>query len=76
MNNDSICRKTYLDTLVAISEHFLDAADGLSRVETFGAGLGAVHDGVAAVELEAVVQRLQTLLGLLVSRINNPTVGL
>ena len=54
----------------------LDHPDRLAWVEAFGAGLGAVHDGVAAVELEAVVQRLQTLLGLLVSRINDPAVGL
>ena len=31
---------------------------------------------MAAVELEAVVQRLQTLLRLLVSRVNDPAVGL
>jgi hypothetical protein len=31
----------------------LDARDGEARVQTLGAGLGAVHDRVAAIELEA-----------------------
>ncbi len=31
----------------------LDASDGETRIETLGAGLGAVHDRVAAVQLEA-----------------------
>jgi hypothetical protein len=33
----------------------LDHGDGLAWVESLGAGLGAVHDGVAAVQLEGVV---------------------
>ena len=61
---------------MALSEHLLDLTDGLAGVESFGAGLGAVHDRVAAVELEAVVQRLQTLLSLLIARVNDPAIGL
>lgn len=45
----------------------LDFSDGLPGVESLGTCLGAIHDGVAAVQLERVIQRLQSLLGHLVS---------
>jgi len=54
----------------------LDLGNGLSGVEVLGAGVGAVHNGVALVELEGVVQSSQTLLALGVTRIGNPAVGL
>ena len=37
---------------LAFEHQLLDLADGLRRVQPLGAGLGAVHDGVAAIELE------------------------
>jgi len=40
------------------------------------AGLGAVHDGVATVELEWVIEVGKTLGGLAVTRVGNPTEGL
>ena len=51
----------------------LDGTDGLARVEALGAGLGAVHDGVAAVQLEGVVQLSQALGGALVTTVLNPS---
>ena len=33
----------------AFNHHFLDFGNRLGRVQTFGTGLGAVHDGVAAI---------------------------
>lgn len=51
----------------------LDGADGLARVEALGAGLGAVHDRVAAVQLEGIVQLRQTLGGALVATVLNPS---
>ena len=38
--------------------------------------LGAVHDRVAAVQLERIVKRLQPLCCELVSRVLNPPIGL
>ena len=46
-----------------LSHEFLDLCDGLARVESLGAGLGAVHDCVAAVDRERVRQLLKSLLG-------------
>ena len=40
-------------------QQLLDLGDGLSGVETLGAGLGAVHDGVASVDGEGVSQLVQ-----------------
>ena len=34
----------------------LDERDGFAGVESLRAGLGAIHDGVAAVQLEGVVE--------------------
>ena len=62
--------------LVTFGQHLLDVSDRLGGVESLGTGLGAVHDRVAAVELEAVVQSLQSLLSLLVTRVDDPAVGL
>jgi hypothetical protein len=38
--------------LMNISDLFLDKSNGLSRIETFGASLGTVHDGVTTVQLK------------------------
>lgn len=38
--------------------------------------LGAVHDGVAAVDREGVTQSLEALLGVLVAGVDDPAVGL
>ena len=40
-------------------QQLLDLSDGLSRVEALGAGLRAVHDGVASVHGEGVPQLVQ-----------------
>ena len=62
--------------LMRIGEHFLDTGDRLPGIKTFRTGLGAVHDGVAAVELVSVIQSRQTLLRSLVPRVDNPAVRL
>ena len=54
----------------------LDVRDGLAGVQVLGAGPGAVHDGVATVQLETVVQELQTLFGGLVAGVLDPAVCL
>lgn len=55
----------------------LEALDGLSGVETLGADLGAVHDGMALVDLKFVVsEELDALIADGVARIVDPTEGL
>src|SRR5476651_1366244 len=56
--------------------HLLDLADRLGRVEAFGTGLGAVHDGVAAIEAERILERVEPRAGLLVAAVGEPAIGL
>ena len=63
-------------SLVTISNGLLDVSNRLTGVETLGAHLGAVHDGVASVQLERIVQEVQALLSELVSAVLDPLVGL
>src|SRR5688572_11669379 len=59
-----------------LDHQLLDLADRLRRVEALGAGLGAVHDGVAAIEPERVFQIVEPIAGRLVARIHDPAIGL
>jgi hypothetical protein len=54
----------------------LDFSDRLAGIEAFGASARAVHDCVATVQLEIVVERLQSLFGSLVARIDDPAISL
>src|SRR5215510_624932 len=59
-----------------LDHHPLDLGDGLGRVETLRAGLSAVHDGVAAVKAERVLEIVEALPGRLVAAVLEPAVGL
>ena len=50
---------------LTLHHHLLDFRDGLGGVQPLRAGLRAIHDGVAAIELEGVVELLQPLLAVL-----------
>src|SRR3954447_25607237 len=54
----------------------LELGDGFRRVEALRAGLGAVHDGVAAIEAERILEIVEPLAGGLIPRIRHPAVGL
>src|SRR3954471_19254536 len=56
--------------------HFLDLRDGLGGIEALRAGVGAVHDRVAAVEPERIVQGVEPLPRRLVARVDQPAIGL
>src|SRR5216684_1212981 len=56
--------------------HLLDLGDRLRRVEALGAGLGAIHDGVAAVEPERIFQLVEPLALGLVAAVGQPAIGL
>ena len=54
----------------------LQLGDGFRRIETLRAGLGAVHDGVAAIEPERILEIVEPFAGRLVARVGDPAVGL
>jgi hypothetical protein len=60
---------------LALDEHFFDLGDGLGGVEIFGAHVGAVHDRMAAVEAEGILELVEALAGGLVAAVDNPTIG-
>ena len=55
---------------------FLISAIALAGFEALGADLGAVHDGVAAVEAERIFQLVEPLAGHLVAAVGEPAIGL
>src|SRR5215212_227796 len=54
----------------------LDLGDGLRGVKVLGAGLGAVEDGVAAVEPERIFEVVEPVAGRFVARILDPALRL
>ena len=50
----------------------LEVGDRLGRVQILRAGLGAVHDGFAAVQPERVLEIVESLAGSLVSAVIDP----
>src|SRR5262245_44569910 len=63
-------------SLLPLDHHALDLGDCLRRIEALRAGLGAVHDGVAAVETERILELVEALAGGLVAAVLEPAVGL
>src|SRR5499426_1236848 len=59
-----------------LHHHPLDFGNGLGGVEALRAGLGAVYDGVAALEAEWILEVVETLAGRLVAGVLDPAVGL
>lgn len=57
-------------------QQFLDLGNCLTRIETLRAGACAVHDGVAPVNAERILQLVQPSGRRFVTGIDNPTVGL
>merc|ERR1719350_1253252 len=57
-------------------QELLDLSNSFARVETFRAGLGAVHDGVTSVHTERIPELVQSLGLVPVPAINDPPVGL
>src|SRR5437879_1280344 len=60
----------------ALRHHFLGVADRLCRIEAFRTGLGAVHDGMAAIEPERVLEAIKALASVLITAVGKPTIGL
>src|SRR6267143_3157326 len=60
----------------ALRHHTLGIGNRARRVEPFRASLGAVHDGVAAIETERVLEPVEALAGALISAVGKPAVRL
>jgi hypothetical protein len=69
-------RATRMRHLVRIGDLFLNAGNGFAWIEAFGACVAAIHDGVAPIQLEAVIKFCQTIRGLAITGIFDPAIGL
>lgn len=58
------------------AQKLLDLSDGLAGVEALRARSRAVHDGVATVDAERILEPFQAGLCGFVARVNDPAVGL
>merc|ERR1719483_171173 len=67
--------KNLLCFLVA-HHHLLDLSNGTSWVQALRTSLGAVHDGVAAVNTVAILHLGEALFGEVITRVDHPPVGL
>src|SRR5512140_2634923 len=61
-------------SMLALDDHLLDLRDRLRRIEILRAGLRAVHDRVATVETERVLELVEALAGGLVARVDDPAI--
>ena len=66
----------YRATLPAFHHHLFDLGYRFRRVQALGAGLGAVHDRVAAIEPERVLKIIETFPGMLIAAVDDPAIGL
>ena len=59
-----------------LDDELLDLGDRLRGIEPLRAGPRAVHDRVAAVELERVLEVVEARTGILVAAVDDPAIGL
>src|SRR5471032_2709953 len=59
-----------------LDHQLLDLGDRLGRIEALGTGLGAVHDRVAAVEPERILELVEALALGFVAAVGDPAIGL
>src|SRR5687768_5887907 len=59
-----------------LHHELLDLGNRARRRETFGAHIRAVHDGVAAIETEWILEIVEPLAGMLVAAVGEPAIGL
>ena len=67
----NLCRGRTLDSVHAVHA-LLDLGNTLAWVQTLGADLGAVHDSLALVQLEGIIQIVQPFLCEVVTAVNDP----
>src|SRR5208282_5336518 len=72
----SRCGRAWLRLNLPLDQRPLEISDDLRRVEVLWASLGAIQDGVAAVQAERVFQIVEPLAGRLVARVHDPALRL
>src|SRR5258705_12613876 len=60
----------------ALGHHPLGVRNRTRRIEPLRAGLGAIHDGVAAIEAKRILEPVEALAGALIAAVDQPAVRL
>src|SRR5512146_943979 len=59
-----------------LHHHLLDLGDRLRGIEALGANIRAIHDRVAAIKPERILEMIESFAGRFVARIREPAIGL
>src|SRR5260370_42085271 len=73
---NSVGRRSASLPSIALGHQPLGIGNRARRVEPFRTGLGAVHDGVAAIETEWILEPVEALAGALIAAVGKPAVRL
>src|SRR5688572_33428250 len=68
--------RNFLSSDRPLDQQLLGLRDRLGRIEALGADVGAVHDRVAAIEAEGILQLVEPLARHLVAAVGKPAIGL
>lgn len=72
----SRCLQAWLSLFSDAAEQFLNLSDGTARIQALGTRTCAIHDRMTPIDTEWITQVVQTRLGRLIARVDDPTVGL
>src|SRR5580692_3189936 len=67
----AICLR-HRPSITPMQHHLLDLSDGLGGIQVLGAGFGAIHDGVAAIQPKRILETVQALPRRLIARVDDP----
>src|SRR3954464_11336524 len=76
VRNDREAAEAAEQSDLAFDQFHLQFGDGFRRIESLRAGLGAVHDSVAAIQPERILEIVEALAGAFVAGVVDPPRGL
>jgi|GEM_PF-5628548 len=64
-----------VSSMPSFGQHLLGFGDRLGRVQVLGTGIRAIHDRMATIQPERVLEIIQPFAGRLVTTVDQPTIG-
>lgn len=62
--------------MFALNQQFFDFGNSFGRIEAFWTGISAIHNRVATIQLEGLIQFIQSLFIIIIPTISQPAVSL
>src|SRR5262245_21181987 len=63
------------DSVASFGQHLLDFGNGPRGIQILRAGLGAIHDGVTAIQAERVLELIEALTTRFVAAVDDPAIS-